>query len=130
MNPIDPITATLNIGSQLIDRLWPNQADADKAKLALMELAKSGEIQEMAGRAEIVKAESSSEHWLTASWRPIMMLVFCGLIVSRWFGLSAPGISAQEYLKLWDIVELGIGGYVIGRSAEKTLPGIINVIKK
>jgi len=28
-----------------------------------------------------------------------------------------------EALKLWDIVEIGLGGYVIGRSAEKVLPG-------
>ncbi len=33
-------------------------------------------------------------------------------------------------LKLWDIVEIGLGGYVIGRSAEKVLPGIVESLKK
>lgn len=126
----DPVTAVLNLGGQLIDRLWPNPADADKAKLALMEMAQKGELAELTGRAEIVKAEAASEHWLAANWRPLLMLTFGGLIVARWFGWAAPNLSDAEYLKLWSIVELGIGGYVIGRSAEKVLPTIAQVLKK
>jgi hypothetical protein len=126
----DPVTAALNIGSQLIERLWPNPADADKAKLELMAMAQRGELQELAGRAEIVKAEAASEHWLAANWRPILMLTFGALIVARWFGWAAPNLSDAEYLKLWSIVELGIGGYVIGRSAEKVLPTVAAVLKK
>jgi hypothetical protein len=52
------------------------------------------------------------------------------LIVLRWLGWSAPGISEAEALKLWNIVEIGLGGYVIGRSAEKTLPRIVEVLKR
>jgi len=33
-------------------------------------------------------------------------------------------------LKLWDIVQLGLGGYVIGRSVEKVVPAIAGAIKK
>lgn len=126
----DPLTAALNIGGQLIDRLWPNPADADKAKLELMAMAQRGELAELAGRAEIVKAEAASEHWLAANWRPILMLTFGALIVARWFGWAAPNLSEAEYLKLWSIVELGIGGYVIGRSAEKVLPAVAGALKK
>jgi hypothetical protein len=126
----DPVTAVLNIGGQLIDRLWPDQEKKDQAKLALMEMAQKGELTELTVRGEIVKAEAASEHWLAANWRPILMLTFGGLIVARWFGWAAPNLSESEYLKLWDIVELGIGGYVIGRSAEKVLPNIAQVFKK
>ena len=45
-------------------------------------------------------------------------------------GWSAPGISEAEALKLWNIVEIGLGGYVIGRSAEKTLPRIVEVLRR
>ena len=58
------------------------------------------------------------------------MLTFGGLIVARWFGLAAPNLSEAEYLKLWDIVQLGIGGYVIGRSVEKVIPEIAEAIKR
>lgn len=126
----DPLTAALNLGGQLIDRLWPDPEKRDQAKLALMEMAQKGELAELTGRAEIVKAEAASEHWLAANWRPLLMLTFGGLIVARWFGWAAPNLSEAEYLKLWSIVELGIGGYVIGRSAEKVLPTIAQVLKK
>lgn len=126
----DPLTAALNLGGQLIDRLWPDPEKRDQAKLALMEMAQKGELAELTGRAEIVKTEAASEHWLAANWRPLLMLTFGGLIVARWFGWAAPNLSEAEYLKLWSIVELGIGGYVIGRSAEKVLPTITQVLKK
>jgi hypothetical protein len=126
----DPVTAALNIGGQLIDRLWPDPEKRDQAKLALMEMAQKGELAELTGRAEIVKAEAASGHWLAANWRPILMLTFGGLIVARWFGFAAPNLSEAEYLKLWSIVELGIGGYVIGRSVEKVLPTVAQVLKK
>jgi hypothetical protein len=118
----DPVSAALNIGGKLIDRLWPDPAQRAQANLALLELAQKGELAEFAARAEIVKTEAASSHWLAANWRPILMLIFGGLIVARWFGWAAPALTEAEYLKLWDIVEFGLGGYVVGRSAEKIIP--------
>lgn len=126
----DPITAALNIGSQLIDRLWPDPEQKAQAQIALLELAQKGELTELTARAEIVKTEAASDHWLAANWRPILMLTFGALIVARWFGFAAPSLSEAEYLKLWSIVEFGLGGYVVGRSVEKTAPAIAAALKK
>lgn len=127
---MDPITAILGIGGKLIDRLWPDPEQKAQAQIALLELAQKGELTEFTARAEIVKAEAASSHWLAANWRPILMLVFGGLIVARWFGFSAPELSEAEYLKLWDIVEFGLGGYVVGRSVEKIAPTVAEAFKK
>jgi hypothetical protein len=113
------------LGNLIPDANARAQAEAEIAKQLL---ASSAELERAAG--EIVLAEARSEHWLTASWRPILMLTFGALIVARWLGYSAPGISEAEVLKLWDIVQLGLGGYVIGRSAEKVAPQIVAAIKK
>ena len=126
----DPVTAVLNVGSKIIDRLWPDPAQRDAAKLALLEMTQKGELAEFTGRAEIVKTEAASEHWLAANWRPLMMLTFGALIVARWFGWAAPNLTEAEYIKLWSIVEFGLGGYVIGRSAEKIVPAVADAIKK
>lgn len=130
MASFDPITAALDVGGKIIDRLWPDPTQRDQARLALMEMAQKGELAEITGRAEIVKTEASSEHWLAANWRPILMLTFGGLIVARWFGWAAPNLTEAEYLKLWSIVEVGIGGYVVGRSVEKIAPSIAEAFKK
>lgn len=122
------IGEVLEIGGKLIDKLFPDPADKMRAQAALLDMQQRGELQELAGRIEIVKTEAQSDHWLAANWRPLCMLIFTGLIVARWMGWSAPGMSEAEALKLWSIVEVGLGGYVVGRTAEKVLPPVAGVV--
>lgn len=122
----DIVVGTLG---KVIDRVWPDPAEAAKAKLALLELNQRGDLTEFTERAGIVKAEASSESFLTSGWRPLVMLTFTGLIVARWFGWAAPNITEAEMLQLWRIVEFGLGGYVVGRSVEKTVPMVADAIK-
>lgn len=79
--------------------------------------------------AEVIKVEAGSDNWLAANWRPMVMLTFTGLIVARWFGWAAPNLTEAEYLKLWSIVEFGLGGYVVGRSAEKIASTVTEALK-
>lgn len=124
----DPITAALDLGGKIIDKIFPDKQAADAAKLRLFEMQQNGELQQFVERTSIIKTEAASEHWLAACWRPITMLTFTALIVARWMGWAAPELAEAEYLKLWDIVELGLGGYVVGRSAEKILPTVSRAI--
>ena len=118
------LPALLPVLGDLFKRWFPDPAEAAKAQqdMVMALLAQQASLNAAAG--DIIKAEAQSEHWLAACWRPILMLTFGGLIVARWLGWSAPGISEAEVLKLWDIVQLGLGGYVIGRSMEKVAPQI------
>ena len=122
---VDPISAALGIGGKLIDRLWPDPAQRAQAQVALLELAQKGDLAHLTARSEIVKTEAASSHWLAANWRPITMLTFTALIVARWMGWAAPNLAESEYLALWDIVQVGLGGYVVGRSAEKIIPATV-----
>ena len=115
--------------ASVVDKLIPDPQAAAAAKLELYRLEKAGQLEELKGAVSIIVAEASG-NLLQRSWRPLLMLTFGGLIVARWFGWSAPNLSPGEYEHLWDIVELGIGGYVIGRSVEKTAPAIIGALKK
>ena len=118
------------IFGQLIKSKFPDPAEAAKAEAELTAQLWANAHQINAAAAEIIKTEAQSQHWLAAIWRPIVMLTFAGLIVARWFGWAAPSLSEAEYLKLWSIVEFGLGGYVIGRSAEKIVPGIAAALKR
>jgi len=122
-----------SIGGQVAKNLFPDPADESKR----LEIEKSFAIETMRqaqaieqAAADVVKAEAQSSHWLAANWRPVTMLVFVGLIVARWFGWAAPNLGAEEYIKLWDIVQLGLGGYVIGRSAEKIVPALTDAMRR
>jgi len=121
------------IGAQVAKNLFPDPADELKRseaekQFALQAMAQAQAIE--AAAADIVKAEAQSQSWLASNWRPVTMLIFVALIVARWFGWAAPNLAEEEYIKLWDIVQLGLGGYVIGRSAEKIVPSIAEALKK
>jgi hypothetical protein len=115
---------------EVIRKIVPDQGEQSRieAELSLALMQRAQEIESAA--ADVVKTEAASEHWLTATWRPVVMLVLTSLIVARWLGYSAPGISEAEALKLWSIVEIGLGGYVIGRSAEKIAPVMAEAMKR
>lgn len=102
----------------IIDKLIPDPKAAAEAKLKVMEMQQAGELKQLEGAVSIIVAESNG-NFLQRSWRPMMMVTFTGLIVARWFGWTAPGITPDEYAQLWSIIQLGIGGYVLGRSGEK-----------
>jgi len=121
------------IAGSVAERIFPdpeNELKRVELQQALQAavLERTSEIEKAA--AEVVKAEAQGQHWLQRAWRPITMLVFVALIVARWLGWSAPNLTEAEALKLWDIVEIGLGGYVIGRTAEKVLPGLVDSLRK
>jgi len=121
------------VAGGVADRIFPDP-EQELKRIELQQalqaavLERTSEIERAA--AEVVKAEAQGQSWLQRTWRPITMLVFVGLIVARWLGWSAPNLGEAEVLKLWDIVEIGLGGYVIGRSAEKILPGVVSSFQK
>jgi len=64
---------------------------------------------------DIISNETKG-NWLQRSWRPIVMLTFAAIVVLGVF-IDIPIL--EEGSQFWDLLELGLGGYVIGRSAEK-----------
>ena len=75
-------------------------------------------------QGKIITAEASSTHWITATWRPITMLSFLVLITLAQFGLTAP-VPEQ----MWPLLTLGIGGYVVGRTVEKTASNVLSSLR-
>jgi hypothetical protein len=80
--------------------------------------------------ANIVMAEVNSEHWLSRSWRPLLMLLLMGFLVLAGVILpladviaGAPVPFSPRWQMLpqgfWDFLAIGMGGYIGGRSLEK-----------
>ena len=111
--------AAIGVMGEIIEKIIPDPARAAEARQSLVDMALRGELDELAERAGIIKAVSQGDGWLQRSWRPIVMLIFTGLIVARWLGWSAPDLSEAVELKLFSIVQLGIGGYIASRGMEK-----------
>ena len=88
------------------------------------------EAEVLQARAEVIKAETTSDSWLTRSWRPIVILSFAALVILRWLGLAdVDSLSEELELKLMSIIQIAIGGYILGRAGEKILPSILDSIR-
>jgi len=87
MMAADPITAALDIGGKVIDRLWPDPVQRDAAKLELFKLQQSGELAMVTSQTEINKVEAASDNVFVAGWRPFIGWV-CGMSYAwNWIGL-------------------------------------------
>jgi hypothetical protein len=68
---LDPLTAALDIGGKLIERIWPNPEDQAAARLKLLELQQSGDLAQIAVNAQ----EAKSTNWFVSGGRPFVLWV-------------------------------------------------------
>lgn len=86
-----------------------------------VESVNTSDAADITAKGNIVVSEATSGYWLTACWRPLLMIFFAVLIGMRWFGYSPPNMSPSEILELYGLLKLGIGGYIGGRTIEKVV---------
>ncbi len=113
---IGPVAKVIN---SVIDRAVPDKNEAYKLKAEAATAIHEQDMAELQAAVSVIVAEAQGGSWVQRSWRPITMLTFVGLIVAKWLGLTAPGVTEAVELELLGIVKVGLGGYVVGRSAEK-----------
>ncbi len=82
---LDPVTAVLDIGGKLLDRLWPDPATRDAAKLKLLEMQQTGELAQLTAETELAKgqmavnaAEAANGSVFVSGARPFVMWT-CGM---------------------------------------------------
>lgn len=91
----DPVSALLDIGGKVIDRLWPDPTQAAAAKLELFKLQQSGELQVMAGQMEINKTEAASASLFVSGWRPGVGWICVAACGWNWIGLPIAKLGLE-----------------------------------
>ncbi|MFA6125546.1 3TM-type holin [Sphingomonas sp.] len=131
---LDPLTAILDIGGKIIDKVFPDPVQRDAARLAMLQAQQRGELEEVNVRLSAIMAEAKSTDPWTSRARPSFLYVVYILILtaipmgilSAFSAETAAAIAAG--FKAWlasippDIVELFqwvMLGYIGGRSFEK-----------
>lgn len=75
-------------------------------------------------RANIIIAETKSQSWLARNWRPILMLTITAIVANNYvifpyaslFTTKVTMLTLPDHL--WALLKIGVGGYIVGRSAE------------
>lgn len=80
---MNPLAAVLQIGTALIDRLFPDPAKKAEATLELMKLQQQGDLAVIAGQLEINKVEAANPNLFVSGWRP-----FVGWVCAAGFAIQ------------------------------------------
>lgn len=133
MSVFDFLGSIIKPVSNLIDNI--HTSDEERLKLRNEFAKMQNEIQSqvlgyetklMTAQSSIINAEATGSSWMQRNWRPVTMLTMLILVV-----LEALGVTPKP-LPEWfgTLFQIGLGGYVVGRSAEKVAPAIVKGLKR
>ncbi len=109
----------------------PAKADEFKTEFDLVskQLDYDKYTQQLNDQIAMILAEEKSDNWLQRNWRPLLMVLFGVIILNKFiiipylemiFGkIDALNIVIPP--EMWDLLKLGVSGYIVGRSAEKVV---------
>lgn len=121
-----PITDVVNAIGGLIGGLTLPAREKRELEAELLRLVYERERELVEAQAGVVKEEASG-NWLQRSWRPLVMLTFAVIVLVGTF-VSLPIL--EDTSRFWDLLEIGLGGYVVGRSGEKIARTIFKIKDK
>ena len=124
-----PLAALLDIGGKILDKVFPDPAQAEQAKLKLLEMQQNGELAQIAAdtaeQQELTKrqqADMASDSTLSKNIRP-MTLVFILVVYSTFAMMSAWDVEVNnnyvELLGQWGMLIMSF--YFGGRTLEKIM---------
>lgn len=109
----------LDSAGGVIDTIATNDEEKLSAKNRLTEIVTKALNELSLAQAKVLEIELSGNK-LQRNWRPAVMVTFAFIITYRYFFSLVFGFPAIELPdQFWDLLEIGLGGYVIGRSLEK-----------
>lgn len=131
---IPVIDGLLDVGGKLIDKIWPDPAEREKAKAQLLQMQQNGELKELETRMSAILAEAQSKDPWTSRARPSFMYVMYTMILASIpMGVlhafdPAMAVSIADGMKawlsaipqeMWMLFGVGYTGYTYARSKDK-----------
>jgi hypothetical protein len=99
---MDPITILLGIGSKVIDKIWPDPAQRDAAKLELLKMQQSGELAQLTADTNLLleqikvnAAEAQHTSVFVSGWRPGVGWVCVAACAWNWIGLPVVKLAME-----------------------------------
>lgn len=137
MSIFSTIAGLFQPAAELIDNLHTSDEEKLTLKAQLLQIetgvvnnAIELEKSALEAKASIIIAEAKSDGILARNWRPIVMLLLTFSILAYWFGFAGIGIPVEIIDRMYSLVQIGVGGYIASRGAEKIVPGVVAALKK
>ncbi len=108
-----------------LDKLFTSKEEKIKAEALIKEIILSKQLELQRMQSDIIITEAKG-NWIQRSWRPILMMAFGFIVIYVKFLAPLLGLTIPELeIEFWELLKIGIGGYVVGRSAEKISKNIV-----
>ena len=117
---VSPIT-------DLIGKAVPDKDLAAQLSTQIEALLINADTSVVTQQAGVITTEAKSDSWLARNWRPITMLIFVSIVANNFIiapyaqAIFHQSVSLPTPPDLWELIKIGLGGYVVGRSAEKVV---------
>lgn len=132
-----PAANVIDAVGKVVDNLTTSDKEKLDARIALANIERqfnqdllTADAQVVKEQSAVIQAEVNSASWMARNWRPILMLTFTYIVAHTY--VFAPLFSLKEVVippEMWSLLKLGMGGYVIGRSVEKTAATIVPILQ-
>lgn len=109
----------------VIDKAVTDKDQAALIKQQIQEQLIEQKNSELQSRMKVVLAEIQGESWLQRNWRPLLMITIVAIVANNYLlspylgAMFGIGLMLELPQALWDLMTLGVGGYIAGRSGEK-----------
>mgnify|MGYP001096971491 FL=1 len=115
------VTNLVSAVGEIVDRLTLPGREKKQLETDILQLLIAVEEKTIREQAAAIREEARG-NWLQRSWRPIVMLVFTLIILAGTF-LNLPILADTS--RFWDLLEIGLGGYIIGRGSEQLVSTLL-----
>lgn len=112
----------------LIDEAVEDKDEANKLKAQMIAVFQNADLTKFTSlvkaQAGIIMAEANGHSWLQRNWRPLLMLIFMIIIANNYIVHPYMQLFLEKSIHLdipenmWQLLKIGVGGYVVGRSGE------------
>ena len=120
------VTNLVSAVGEIVDRLTLPGREKKQLETDMLRLLIAVEEKTISEQAASIREEARG-NWLQRSWRPIVMLVFTLIILAGTF-LNLPILADTS--RFWDLLEIGLGGYIIGRGSEQLVSSLLKRPRK
>ena len=115
------VTNLVSAVGEIVERLTLPGREKKQLETDILQLLIAVEQKTITEQAAAIREEARG-NWLQRSWRPIVMLIFTLIILAGTF-LNLPILADTS--RFWDLLEIGLGGYIIGRGSEQLVSSLL-----
>lgn len=122
MNPLSLLIGPI---SDVLKRLIPDPVERERVQGEIQKTIAENEQAMVEAMSKTMAADAASEGWLTRNARPMVviwaLLVISAILVGSLAGFADAILNALERVpgQLWNLVTVGIGGYMLARTVDK-----------